>query len=89
MSEAAKWIVLVFAAGFIGFFGKSLARAILSVFQKKKGDVPSQSPSPHGEPMPDTRQESGPVGGSTGKDAQKAAKKTLKAQEKTTKKGKE
>ncbi|HQG32621.1 MAG TPA: hypothetical protein PLA83_11895 [Deltaproteobacteria bacterium] len=85
MSEAAKWIALVFAAGFIGFFGKSLARAILSVFHKKKGGSPEPSgslPPPRGGPPEGPE----PVEKGSGKDVQKTVKKALKAQEKAMKK---
>ncbi len=89
MSEAAKWTALVFAAGFIGFFGKSLARAILSIFQKKKKDSspePSGNvPSPHAGPPGESR----PAGKALGKDERKILKKALKAQEKTMKKSRD
>lgn len=92
MSEAAKWIALVFVAGFIGFFGKYLARTILSTFQKKKeGRSASRKPSgnppaPHGGPLPGARQEPGPLESGSEQDGRKAFKKTLKAQEKAMKK---
>jgi len=85
ISEAAKWIALVFAAGFIGFFGKSLARAVLSSFRERKGASSEPSgnlPSPYGGPPGGPE----PVGKVSGKDEQKAVKKALKAQEKAMKK---
>lgn len=37
-TEAMKWVLLVFAAGFIGFFGKHLGKMVISAFQKKHPD---------------------------------------------------
>jgi len=38
-AEAMKWVLLVFAAGFIGFFGKHLGKSVISAFQKKGPEV--------------------------------------------------
>ena len=93
-SEAVKWAVLVFAAGFIGFFGKSLARAILSMFQKNRGTQPSaketsgqseRDPTQGQAPLSDGRQVSDP-GEKATKDEQKQIKKAMKSQEKIRKK---
>jgi hypothetical protein len=91
MSDATKWIALVFAAGFIGFFGKSLARMLLSIFQKKEASpsasqASGQIPSRGNEPPSVARTEPEPVNDSSGKDEHKAVKKALKAQEKAMKK---
>jgi hypothetical protein len=83
--EVAKWTALVFLAGFIGFFGKALGRAILAHFEKKKGGAPeSPEPSSRG-----SSPGSGPDPGADHtavKDSQKSVKKALKAQEKAVKK---
>jgi hypothetical protein len=90
-SEVAKWMALVFAAAFIGFFGKSLGRALLSLFQKKNGPAP-EATNPL-ERFSSTKQElssgTGQVfdsGDKTSKDGQKIIKKAMKAQEKANKK---
>jgi len=90
-AEVAMWAALIFVTGFIGFFGKALGRALLSFFQKKKGDaptgaVPSVRVPPSGE---------GPSPGTAGgldlrdmpaKEQQKLIKKTIKAHSKAQKK---
>jgi hypothetical protein len=91
-SEVAKWMALVFAAGFIGFFGKSLGRALLSLYQKKKnGLAPEATTSP--ERISSTKEDlssgTGQVfdsGYIPSKDGQKLIKKAMKAQEKANKK---
>jgi len=89
-SEAVKWAVLVFAAGFIGFFGKSLGKAILSVLRKGRDDVPAPSkasgylPRPPARPHPGEEIEPGQDGSK--RNGEKVAKKALKAQEKAMKK---
>lgn len=90
-SEIAKWMALVFAAAFIGFFGKSLGRALLSMYQKKNGPVPESTKPP--ERISSTKQElssgTGQVfdsGDKPSKDGQKLIKKAMKAQEKASKK---
>jgi hypothetical protein len=42
LADAMKWIVLVFAAGFIGFFGKHLGRAVISLFHRDKASTPPE-----------------------------------------------
>jgi hypothetical protein len=37
--EILKWVLIVFVAGFIGYFGKHLGKIIISKFNKKKGPV--------------------------------------------------
>ncbi|MGD0821197.1 MAG: hypothetical protein ABSA71_10680 [Desulfomonilia bacterium] len=90
-SEFAKWMALVFAAAFIGFFGKSLGMALLSLFQKKNGPVPEATKPP--ERISSTKEElssgTGQVfdsGDISSKDGQKLIKKAMKAQEKASKK---
>ena len=36
--DIVKWVFIVFAAGFIGFFGKYLGKAVISAFQKIGSD---------------------------------------------------
>lgn len=49
ISEAMKWGLLVFAAGFIGFFGKYLGRIVLAKLHKEKGpDGKAPAPSAPG-----------------------------------------
>ncbi len=91
-SEAVKWAVLVFAAGFIGFFGKSLARAMVSILQKMRRSGPGASEA-SGNPAvlhdglpPGAGTEQGlPESIPKGTDP-KALKKALKAREKALKK---
>ena len=47
--EALKWIGIVLAAGFIGYFGRYIAMAIIDKMRKKK---PLSPPEP--EPPPET-----------------------------------
>ena len=84
--EVAKWAALVFAAGFIGFFGKSLGRALLGMLQKKETAAPEtgaepEGVSPPGEGLPQAAQDR-----ELSKDEQKLVKKALKAQAKDRKK---
>jgi hypothetical protein len=37
MAEALTWILLVFAAGFIGYFGRYFGKIVVSRFQKDRG----------------------------------------------------
>jgi hypothetical protein len=41
--EGLKWASIVFAAGFIGFFGKYLGKLVIGFFQKDKGEKTSQA----------------------------------------------
>ena len=89
--EIAKWMALAFAAAFIGFFGKSLGSALLSLFQKKNKPVPEATKGP--ERITSTKEEpssgTGQVsdsGDKTSKNGQKLIKKAMKAQEKAMKK---
>lgn len=90
-SEVAKWVALVFAAGFIGFFGKFLARSIISLFQKK--DKAPRAAKPSGKlPLPDGGLRSAVphdpenTEDSQAKDRRKLEKKALKARQKAAKK---
>lgn len=40
-----KWVGLVFAAGFIGYFGKYLSKIIISKFHKQKNSTDFDPPS--------------------------------------------
>jgi len=42
--EVLKWIGIVLAAGFIGYFGRYLAMAIIDKMRKKKPLSPSETP---------------------------------------------
>jgi hypothetical protein len=87
-AEVIQWSALVFAAGFIGFFGKFFGRTVLSFFQKKKEadsealEPPARAPS-SGEGLPSSPEKGfdQPSG-----DEQKLIKKAMKAQEKARKK---
>jgi hypothetical protein len=90
-AEVATWAALIFVTGFIGFFGKALGRAILSFFQKKKGDVPARAePSvrvpPSGEGLSPSAGTGFDPGDTPSKDNQKLIKKAIKAQTKAQKK---
>lgn len=76
LPESVKWAILVFAAGFFGFFGKYLGRVVLSLFHREKEAAP---PSP-GRPSPERKPSSGWV--QEGKILKKAAKAHAKAQKK-------
>ena len=90
-AEVIQWSALIFAAGFIGFFGKSFGRTVLSFFQKKK-EVGSEASGPparvptSGEGLPSGLEKSLDLGGKPSKDEQKLIKKAVKAQEKARKK---
>ena len=38
--EIIKWVLIVFVAGFIGYFGKYLSKIIIAKFGKKKKQEP-------------------------------------------------
>ena len=93
VSEAVQWIALVFLAGFIGFFGKSLGRSILSIFHKDSAKESPSAPqgnmslSPTGQAAPPpASQERAPDEKTLSEAEQKALKKALKAQAKAQKK---
>jgi hypothetical protein len=44
MAEALKWAFLVFAAGFVGFFGKYLGRILLERIRKDKASGAAAPP---------------------------------------------
>ena len=93
MSEIAQWTALVFLAGFIGFFGKSFGRSILSIFHKdsaKESPSVSQgsaslSPTEKSSPL-SAHQERALVEKSVSDVEQKSLKKALKTQAKAQKK---
>lgn len=76
LPETLKWAILVFAAGFFGFFGKYLGRVVLSLFHREKD---AAAPSP-GRPAPERKPSSGQV--QEVKILKKAAKAHAKAQKK-------
>jgi hypothetical protein len=88
-AEVIQWSALIFAAGFIGFFGKSFGRTVLSFFQKKKEaealEPPARVPT-SGEGLPSGPGKGLEPGDKTAKDEQKLIKKAVKAQEKARKK---
>ena len=66
LAHVVQWIAVVFAAGFIGFFGKHLGQAIITRIQGKKMGARLSASSPAAEaPAPS-------------KEEQKAAKKQAK-----------
>ena len=90
-AEVIKWSALVFGAGFIGFFGKSFGRTVLTFFQKKKEAESEALEPPARGPSSGERLTSGPekgldLGDKSSKDEQKLIKKAVKAQEKARKK---
>ncbi len=90
-AEVIQWSALIFAAGFIGFFGKSFGRTVLSFFQKKKEsesealEPPARVPT-SGEGLPSGPGKGLDPGDKPSKDEQKLIKKAVKAQEKARKK---
>jgi hypothetical protein len=89
--EIAKWAALVFAAGFIGFFGKSLGRALLALFQKKEAAPPETQGAPKdavspGQGLPPAVESGRDPRASLSKDEQKLRKKAMKAEAKARKK---
>jgi hypothetical protein len=76
MSEALKWAFLVFAAGFIGFFGKYLGKIIMTRFHKDNGPEGADAHPPSPEPAL-SRDE---------KQLKKAEKNRLKGEKKLAKK---
>jgi hypothetical protein len=77
ISEALKWALIVFAAGFIGFFGKYLGKIILTLFHK--GNEPDGKPEAPASPAP--------LPGPDAKAMKKENKSRLKEQKKQDKKG--
>jgi hypothetical protein len=56
--EALKWIGIVLAAGFIGYFGRYLAMMIIDKMRKKKLlSPPVPEPSPETPPSPEVQLE--------------------------------
>jgi hypothetical protein len=41
--EILKWVLVVFVAGFIGYFGKYLSKIIIAKFSKKKKQEAAQT----------------------------------------------
>jgi hypothetical protein len=80
--DVLKWIGIVFAAGFIGYFGRFLSMMIIERIQKRK--EPKLSSQPEEKQPPIAMDSTG-----TEKDQLKLEKKKLKLEKKRDKKGKE
>jgi hypothetical protein len=70
--EILKWVGIVFAAGFVGYFGKHLSKALIAKTQRRSST--RSTDLPHAVPSDGD------------KDAHKAEKKRLKAEQKCEKK---
>jgi len=44
LTEVLKWVALVFAAGFIGYFGRFLGMLIIERMRQKRQGSPEQTP---------------------------------------------
>ena len=76
--EVLKWIGIVFAAGFVGYFGRHLAMMLIDRMRRKKSEPPS---------TPETVQQENPSPEATLAAAQaKIEKKKAKAEAKKAKK---
>jgi len=88
--EAAKWVLLVLAAGFIGQFGKSLALVLLErrkarkAREKKREEMEEKGKEPPSAPAPPPEPKDGRMGEGD-KEAKKAAKKRAKLEKKQRK----
>lgn len=53
--EIIKWIVIVFIAGFIGYFGKHLSKIIIAFFhrEKEKGKEKEKEEDPYSKGTPE------------------------------------
>ena len=77
--EVLKWIGIVLAAGFVGYFGRYLAMRIIDRMQKKKAQSPpTPEPAPETPPTPEVQLE---------QTRMKVEKKKAKAEAKRAKKG--
>ncbi len=90
--EILKWVILVFIAGFIGFFGKYLGRVVISLFQRKKkgaartSSLPGQTVKPGVVDIQAKGDSSTRLGGGMSREEQKLLKKALKNEVKAKKK---
>ena len=50
--EVLKWIGIVFAAGFVGYFGRHLAMMLIEKMRRKKPESPSLEVPPSTAPSP-------------------------------------
>ena len=50
--DILKWIGIVLAAGFVGYFGRYLAMMIIEKMRKKKAQPPPTPKPPHAEEVP-------------------------------------
>ena len=64
--EALKWIVLVFLAGFVGYFGKYLGIKIISRFHKDEAAKAGSSKKSGAETLDGQTVEKPPVSGHSG-----------------------
>ncbi|HOY73884.1 MAG TPA: hypothetical protein PK749_01860 [Deltaproteobacteria bacterium] len=90
--EILKWVLLVFLAGFIGFFGKFLGKLVISLFQRKK-EEDAPGPALPGQSVRQGPAETKSVSGQgavpgevMSRDEQKLLKKALKNEVKANKK---
>jgi len=79
--EILKWIGIVFAAGFIGYFGRYLSMIILGKIHKKKPELSPEAKNK--EEISASTQDEGPEERDL-----KLEKKRVKLEKKTTKKAK-
>ena len=68
--EALKWIGIVLAAGFVGYFGRYLAMKIIERVERKKAGEPPSPPATKPVASPDVK-----VAKKQAKQAAKTAKK--------------
>jgi len=81
-SDILKWVGLVFAAGFIGYFGRYVGMLIIERLRRRRaGQISTAEPAK--EPASEI---SAPQDNKAGKDKLKLEKKRLKLEEKKTKK---
>ncbi len=40
-----KWVGIAFAAGFVGYFGRHLSKAIIARLHRRKGELPTEKAS--------------------------------------------
>jgi len=50
--EVLKWIGIVFAAGFVGYFGRHLAMILIEKMRRKKPEPPTLEAPPSTPPSP-------------------------------------
>jgi len=45
VTDVLIWVGLAFAAGFVGYFGRHLAKALINKLRRKKPEQPAAAPS--------------------------------------------